>query len=71
MGEIGKMLMIMGVVLVLAGLLLVLFGKLPNAGKLPGDILIKKENFSFYFPFTTCLIISIILSIISMLWFRK
>ena len=71
MSEIGKMLIVTGGVLLLAGLFVVLAGKFPNAGRLPGDIMIKKENFSFYFPFTTCLIISVVLSIVSMIWFRK
>ncbi len=38
--------------------------KIPGVGKLPGDIFIKKENFSFYFPLTTCILLSIILSAI-------
>ncbi len=46
-------------------------GKIPGAGKLPGDILIKKENFTFYFPLTTCLLASAILSLILFLWQRK
>lgn len=71
MTEMGKMLITIGVVMVIAGLVLFLVGKIPHAGKLPGDIVIKKENFSFYFPLTTCLLLSLILSLISFLWFRK
>ncbi len=71
MGELGKMLIVVGVVVIIAGLVLMLVGKIPNAGKLPGDIMIKKENFSFYFPLTTCLLVSLILSLISWIWFRK
>ena len=64
MGGIGKTLIILGIVLVVLGLFLNFSGKIPFLGKLPGDIYIKKDNFSFYFPITTCIIISIILSLI-------
>ena len=46
-------------------------GKLPGVGRLPGDIFIKKENFSFYFPLTTCILISIIFSFIMYLLGKK
>ena len=71
MGELGKMMVLAGVVILVAGLVVMLLGKIPFVGKLPGDILIKKENFSFYFPLTTCVLLSIILTAISFLWFRK
>ncbi|HEX68501.1 MAG TPA: DUF2905 domain-containing protein, partial [bacterium] len=45
--------------------------KIPGFGKLPGDILIKKKNFTFYFPLATCLILSILLTLILNLIFRK
>ena len=60
----GKILIIFGIVLVLIGLVLVFFDKIPFLGKLPGDVIIKKERFTFYFPIATFLIISIILTII-------
>ncbi|UCD83895.1 MAG: DUF2905 domain-containing protein [Deltaproteobacteria bacterium] len=60
---IGKLLIALG--LSLAALGLVIFGvKAYWLGRLPGDIYIKKENFSFYFPVTTCAIISILITII-------
>ncbi len=64
MGGIGKSLIIMGIVLIVVGLILNFSGKIPFLGKLPGDIYIKKDNFSFYFPITTCIIISIVLTLI-------
>ena len=67
---LGKVLIIIGLVIVGIGILLVLAPKVPWLGKLPGDILIKKDNFRFYFPLTTCIIISIILTILFYL-FRK
>jgi hypothetical protein len=69
-GALGKLLILMGVFIIMIGFLLVLGEKIPWVGKLPGDIMIKRENFSFYFPITTCIIISIILTILFTL-FRK
>ena len=60
--EMGKLLIFLGAGLVLAGVFLTLAGKIPGFGKLPGDIFIKKENFSFYFPVTTSILLSIVLS---------
>ncbi len=71
MPSLSKVLIAAGVVLVLAGILVAVLGKIPGAGKLPGDILIKKENFTFYFPLTTCLLISLFLSFIFFLWNQK
>ena len=63
MGEIGKTIIFIGLLMVVIGILLLFSDKLPfNLGKLPGDIAIKKENFSFYFPLTTSILISIVLS---------
>jgi hypothetical protein len=70
MPAMGKMLIIAGVVLIVAGLAFIFADKVPFLGRLPGDISIQKERFSFYFPITTCIIISIVLSIIFAI-FRK
>ncbi len=71
MGNLGKSLIIIGLFLVVAGLAICFTPKLPTwLGRLPGDIAIKRGNFSFYFPFSTCVLLSVILSFI--LWlFRK
>ena len=61
---IGKILIFIGIGIIILGGLLWLFSRIPFAGKLPGDITIKKENFSFYFPITTCIIISIVITVI-------
>ncbi len=61
---IGKILIIFGVFFVVLGLVFVFWGKIPFLGKLPGDIVIKRENFVFYFPITTSILLSVILSII-------
>lgn len=66
MNNLGKTLIIIGIFLTLLGTCLILFErfKIPFLGKLPGDILIKKENFTFYFPLTTSILVSIVLSLI-------
>lgn len=60
---LGRLLIIMGLFLILFGLLLTFSDKIPYIGKLPGDIHIKKERFSFYFPITTSILISILLTL--------
>ena len=60
--SIGKGLMVLGVVLVVIGALVLSTGKIPFLGRLPGDIKIEKENFSFYFPLATCLLLSMLVS---------
>lgn len=63
MNDMGKSLIFMGIVIIIIGMLLLFSDKLPfSLGKLPGDIFYKKENFSFYFPITTAILISIVLS---------
>ncbi len=59
--EIGKILIVMGAVLIGAGLLWLLGSRL-GLGQLPGDIVIERENFRLYLPLGTCLLISVILS---------
>ncbi len=70
MSDLARFLVIAGVLLVIVGLALLLVPKIPGLGRLPGDIVIKRENFTFYFPLGTCILISIILSLIFWL-FRK
>ncbi|PLX79502.1 MAG: DUF2905 domain-containing protein [Desulfuromonas sp.] len=64
MPGIGKALIIVGLLLAAFGLYLNLGGKLPPLGKLPGDIHIQRDNLSLYFPFGTCLLISLGLSLL-------
>lgn len=62
--DLGRVVIVIGIVLVVLGSILWFFGKLPFLGKLPGDIMVQKDNFSFYAPLTTMILISIFLSII-------
>ncbi|MFP3867058.1 MAG: DUF2905 domain-containing protein [Desulfobacteraceae bacterium] len=64
MGGLGRGLIFLGLVLVVIGLAILLAPKIPWLGRLPGDITIKRDRFTFYFPLATCLVISIILSIL-------
>ncbi|MEA3489480.1 MAG: DUF2905 domain-containing protein [Candidatus Omnitrophota bacterium] len=68
---IGKYLIVFGLVLIVAGGMFLLAGKLPWLGRLPGDILIKRDNFTFYFPLTTCILASVILSLLFYLFFKR
>ncbi|MGQ9920097.1 MAG: DUF2905 domain-containing protein [Desulfobacca sp.] len=69
MREFGKMLVTFGIVLVGVGLILLYGAKIPWLGKLPGDITIRRENFTFYFPLATSLVLSLILSLL--LWLLR
>jgi dipeptide/tripeptide permease len=64
MGGMAKSMIVLGAVLVTVGLVMLGIQKLPFSWKLPGDILIKRENFTFYFPLATCIIISILISLL-------
>jgi len=68
---LGKFLVLFGIIIIIVGLILILFPKIPFLGKLPGDILIKRDNFTFYFPLATSIILSLILTIILNLLLRK
>jgi len=70
LGPLGKLLILLGVFIIAIGVLLSVGDKIPWIGKLPGDIIIKKEKFTFYFPITTSIIISIVLTLLFTL-FRK
>ena len=70
MQHLGKITIVAGVVLVIIGLLLTFSDKIPLLGKLPGDFRIERENFSFYFPLTTSILLSLLLTLLFYL-FRK
>ncbi|MFH1413664.1 MAG: DUF2905 domain-containing protein [Candidatus Omnitrophota bacterium] len=71
MQEIAKRLIIFGIILIVFGVLLSFVHKPSFLGRLPGDIIIEKRNFTFYFPIATSLVLSFILSLIFWLWFRR
>ena len=70
LGSLGKILIIFGIVLVVFGLIFILGDKIPWIGRLPGDIVIKRDKFTLYFPIMTCIIISLLLTLLFAI-FRK
>ncbi len=67
MQNTGKIVILIGIILIVAGIVLWLYGdKLPFLGRLPGDIRVEKENVRFYFPITTMILLSVAISLI--LW---
>ncbi len=67
---LGKGLILLGLILIIVGGVLLLWPKIPWIGKLPGDFFLKGEKVTFYFPITTCIVISIILTILFSLFRR-
>ena len=61
---IGKFLILAGIFLILFGVLFVFWQRIPFLSKLPGNIVIQKKDFGFFFPLTTCIIISLVLTIL-------
>ena len=66
----AKTLIYFGLLLVVVGVLLSMVGRLPWLGNLPGDISIQRGRFTFYFPITTCVLISLIVSLV-LYFFRR
>ncbi len=67
----AKLLILFGIVLAVLGGLLLLVGKIPFIGRLPGDFYVQRENFSFYFPLASSILISILLTILFSLFTRR
>lgn len=70
-GSFGRMLMLLGVVMVLIGAILTFAGRIPGIGRLPGDILIRRGNFTFYFPLATSIVLSVVLTLLLALFARR
>jgi hypothetical protein len=75
MGDLGRMLLGFGIVLVVVGAILLMVANLSGRGawigRLPGDIYIQRGNWSFYFPLTTCLLLSAVLTLLFWLIGRR
>jgi hypothetical protein len=69
--EFGKILISIGLLLAILGVIFTFGNKLPFVGRLPGDIVVERKNYSFYFPVATCIIISVIMSSILWLFSKK
>ncbi len=71
MDSLAKSLIVFGVVLALLGGVLLMAGKIPFLGRLPGDIFVRREHWSFYFPLTTSILISALLTLLFSLFSRR
>jgi thiosulfate reductase cytochrome b subunit len=69
MAGLGKSLIIFGLIIIVFGIIITCAGKIPWLGRIPGDIQIKRDNFTFYFPLATCILVSVIVSLL--LWLLK
>jgi hypothetical protein len=70
MGTFGKTLILFGILLVALGVLFSVGSKIPWLGRLPGDIYLNRGNFTFYFPLTTCILLSLIITLVLYLFRR-
>jgi hypothetical protein len=68
---VGKLLIVLGSLLIIVGAAIVLAGKIPWLGRLPGDIYVERRNFTFFFPLTTSILVSVILSLVLYLFSRR
>jgi hypothetical protein len=66
MAEMGRLLLVLGALLFVLGLVLTFAGRVPLVGRLPGDIVYRRGNFTFYFPLATSILLSLLLT--GLLW---
>jgi len=72
MANLGKIIIFAGLLIVALGFLIMLFSKFNiPLGRFPGDIIIRKDNFSLYIPVTTCILISVVISLFLMIFIKK
>ena len=71
MPDLGRTLVVLGLVIVAVGLVIMLAGRIPWIGRLPGDIHVQRDTWSFYFPITTSIVVSIVLSLLLYLFGRR
>jgi hypothetical protein len=68
---LGKMLVLLGFLLIAIGIFFIFLNKIPFLGRLPGDIYISRKNLTFYFPLATSILFSLVISLILWLWPRR
>jgi hypothetical protein len=71
MADLGKMLLVLGGCLMLAGIVLILLGRLPGVGRLPGDIVVQRGNWTFYIPLATSIVVSVLLTLLFWVFGRR
>jgi len=67
MGGLGRIFILLGAVLLIVGLLVTVAGRFMPLGRLPGDIVVRRSNFTFYFPIVTSIVLSVLLTLV--MWF--
>ena len=67
----GDFLILLGLVAVVAGVVMLFLPRIPFLGRLPGDIMVQRERFTFYFPLATSIVVSILLTLVLNLFFRR
>lgn len=71
MAQAGRMLIVVGLLVAAAGLAMIFADRIPWLGRLPGDILIRRKNFTVFIPLATMLLVSLVLTVIANLIFRR
>jgi hypothetical protein len=67
----GRTLIVIGIVLVLVGVAVSVLGRFTPLGRLPGDIVVKRDNYTFYFPVVTSILLSVLLTLVMWLFQRR
>lgn len=71
MQDLGRLLLVIGVVVAAAGVVLLVAGRLPWLGRLPGDIVVRRGPLTFYFPLATSVLVSIVLTVLLSIFWRR
>ena len=71
MESLGRLLILFGIIAVITGVVLLFLPRIPWLGRLPGDIVVQRERFTFYFPLATSIVVSIVLTLLLNLFFRR
>ncbi|MGQ9561672.1 MAG: DUF2905 domain-containing protein [Candidatus Oleimicrobiaceae bacterium] len=71
MYPVGRMLIVVGLLIAVVGILLLFVGRIPFLGRLPGDFVIQRRQFTFYFPIATCVVLSLLLTLVLYLFGRR
>ncbi len=70
-GDVGKLLIVFGLLIAAVGVVLVLAGRLPWVGRLPGDVYVQRGHWTFYFPLATSIVVSLVLTLLFWLIGRR
>ena len=71
MNEVGRLLIVLGITITVLGVVLALAGRIPGVGRLPGDVYIRRGNFTFYFPLATSIVASLVITLVMYLLNRR